>query len=47
MSDGLLRTDEQVLEEMFAQMGYRRRGNRIQEALYQAIKRAKSIQGAR
>ena len=47
MSDGLLRTDEQVFEEMFAQMGYRRRGNRIQEALYQAIKRAKSIQGAR
>ena len=44
MSDGYLRTDEQVFEEMFAQMGYRRRGNRIQEALYQAIKRAKSIQ---
>ena len=47
MSDGLLRTDEQVFEEMFAQLGYRRRGSRIQEALYQAIKQAKSIQGAR
>ena len=44
MSDGYLRTDEQVFEEMFAQMGYRRRGSRIQEALYRAIKQAKSIQ---
>ena len=44
MSDGLLRTDEQVFEEMFAQMGYKNRGKRIKEALYRAIKQAKSIQ---
>ena len=45
MSDGYLRTDEQVFEEMFAQLGYGRRGSRIQEALYQAIKQAKSSMG--
>ncbi|MDE2753525.1 MAG: AAA domain-containing protein [Gemmatimonadota bacterium] len=44
MSDGLLRTDEQVFEEMFARMGYRNRGKRIREALYRAIKQAKSTQ---
>ncbi len=44
MSDGLLRTDEQVFEEMFAQMGYKNRGKRIKEALYRAISQAKSAQ---
>ena len=45
MSDSLLRTDEQIFEEMFAQMGYKNRGKRIKEALYRAIRQAKSIQG--
>ena len=45
ISDGLLRTDEQIFEEMFARMGYRNRGKRIQEALYRAIRRAKSTHG--
>ena len=42
MSDGCLHTDKQIFEEMFQQMGYRRRGPRIKEALFKAIKRAKS-----
>ena len=41
MSDGLLRTDTQIFEEMFRELGYRRRGPRIKEALYKAIDRAK------
>ncbi len=41
MSDGLLRTDTQIFEEMFWELGYRRRGPRIKEALYKAIDRAK------
>ena len=41
MSDGLLRTDQQIFEEMFREMGYRRRGPRIKEALYKAIQDAK------
>lgn len=43
MSDGLLRTDEEVFEEMFERLGYGRRGSRIKEALFEAIR---SAQGA-
>ena len=42
MSDGLLRTDDQIFEEMFARLGYGRRGNRIRDALHHAIQLAKS-----
>jgi len=38
----LLRTDDQIFEEMFARMGYGRRGNRIRDALHHAIQLAKS-----
>jgi hypothetical protein len=41
MSDGLLRTDEEVFEEMFEQLGYGRRGSRIKEALFAAIRSAR------
>ncbi len=41
MSDGCLRTDDQIFEEMFQQLGYRRRGPRIKEALHSAITEAK------
>lgn len=41
MSDGLLRTNEQIFEEMFELLGYGRRGHRISEALYRAIAQAK------
>ena len=40
-SDGRLRTDEEIFEEMFQQMGYGRRGHRIKTALYRAIAQAK------
>ncbi|MCY3562622.1 MAG: AAA domain-containing protein [bacterium] len=40
MSDGLLRTDAQIFEEMFAELGYGRRGPRIKEALKKAIEKA-------
>ena len=41
MSDGLLRTDEQIFEEMFERLGYGRRGHRIRQALAEAIRRAR------
>ena len=41
MSDECLRTDDQIFEEMFQKLGYGRRGTRIREALYTAIKGAK------
>lgn len=41
MSDGLLRTDEEVFEEMFESLGYRRRGSRIRDALFEAIRSAR------
>ena len=41
MSDGLLRTDEQIFEEMFERLGYGRRGSRIKEALFDAIRSAR------
>lgn len=42
MSDGCLRTDDQIFEEIFQQLGYRRRGPRIKDALYRAIEQAKA-----
>lgn len=41
MSDGLLRTDDQIFEEMFKHLKYRKRGSRIRETLLRAIKSAK------
>lgn len=41
MSDDRLRTDEEIFEEMFGQMGYGRRGHRIREALHRAIAQAR------
>ncbi|WP_420637449.1 AAA domain-containing protein [Candidatus Poriferisocius sp.] len=37
MSDGLLRTDDQLFEEMFAKLGFKRRGPKIREVIGQAI----------
>jgi len=45
MSDGRLRTDEQIFEEMFERLGYGRRGHRIREALDRAIAQAKNAEG--
>ena len=44
MSDGRLRTDEQIFEVMFGRLGYGRRGHRIKKALYEAIAQAKMAQ---
>lgn len=38
-SDGLLRTDEEILSEMIQLLGFRRRGPRIVEAIQNAIER--------
>ena len=40
-SDGLLRTDEQLMAEMQRELGFRRRGKRIEDALARAIRRAR------
>ncbi len=40
-SDGLLRTDEQLMAEMLREMGFRRRGKRIEDALARAIRWAR------
>ncbi len=45
MSDGLLRTDDQILEEARAELGFRRRGSRIIEALGRAIRVARKREG--
>jgi hypothetical protein len=37
MSDGLLRTDDQILEEMVGMLGFARRGARIVERLRKAV----------
>jgi very-short-patch-repair endonuclease len=37
LSDGLLRTDDELLEEMMRELDFRRRGNRIVTALQRAI----------
>lgn len=36
-SDGLLRTDDELFEVVFAEMGLKRRGDRIKRRLYEAI----------
>jgi hypothetical protein len=36
-SDGQLRTDEQILDEMVATIGFARRGKRIETAILSAI----------
>lgn len=41
-SDGLLRTDEQLMAEMLRELGFRRRGKRIEDALARAIRRARA-----
>ena len=40
-SDGLLRTDEQLMADMQRELGFRRRGKRIEDALTRAIRRAR------
>ena len=42
MSDGFLRTDDQIFEEMFKHLKYNKRGSRIRETLFKAIKSAKN-----
>lgn len=46
ISDGRLRTDEEIFEEMFQRMGYGRRGHRIRERLNRAIAQAKNADSA-
>ena len=41
-SDTLLRTEEDLLQEMMEDLGFRRRGSRITERLNQAIREARS-----
>ncbi|HEY3341882.1 MAG TPA: hypothetical protein VGK81_07680, partial [Anaerolineae bacterium] len=36
-SDNLLRTDEEIIDEMVQELGFKRRGTRIEEVLRQAI----------
>jgi hypothetical protein len=38
-SDGHLRTDDQIIDEMIAELGFSRRGARIERALQAAIAR--------
>ena len=40
-SDGLLRTDEQLMDELRDELGFKRRGKRIEDALTRAIRRAR------
>lgn len=40
-SDGLLRTDDQLMEELRRELGFQRRGKRIEEALTRAVGRAR------
>ncbi len=40
-SDGLLLTDEQLMAEMLRELGFKRRGKRIEDALARAIRRAR------
>ena len=41
-SDGHLRTDDQIIDEMVAELGFSRRGARIERALQVAIARWRS-----
>jgi hypothetical protein len=38
-SDGQLRTDDQIIDEMVSTLGFSRRGNRIENAVRRAISR--------
>jgi hypothetical protein len=40
--DGRLRTDDQIIDEMIAELGFSRRGARIERALQAAIARWRS-----
>jgi very-short-patch-repair endonuclease len=40
-SDGVLRTEDEMIEEMVLELGYKRRGNRVLAAIKSAIKRAR------
>jgi very-short-patch-repair endonuclease len=42
LSDGQLLTDEQIVQEMISQLGFHRRGPRIEAAIMAAIKRVKT-----
>ena len=42
-SDGLLRTDEDLMAEMQRELGFKRRGKRIEDALARAIRRARPV----
>ena len=40
-SDGLLRTDDQLMAEMQRELGFQRKGKRIEDALGRAIRQAR------
>ncbi|MEG4394372.1 AAA domain-containing protein [Microcoleus sp. BROC3] len=42
LSDGCLRTDEEILKEMLPELGFKRRGARIDQAVFAAIERLRS-----
>lgn len=42
LSDGCLRTDEEILKEMLPELGFKRRGARIDQAVFGAIQRLRS-----
>jgi very-short-patch-repair endonuclease len=42
LSDGCLRTDEEILKVMLAELGFKRRGARIDQAVFAAIERLRS-----
>ena len=43
LSDGCLRTDEEILKEMLPELGFKRRGARIDRAVFAAIERLHSF----
>jgi len=43
LSDGCLRTDEEILKEMLPELGFKRRGARIDQAVFAAIERLRSF----
>jgi hypothetical protein len=43
LSDGCLRTDEEILKEMVSELGFKRRGARIDRAVQEAIQRVRSL----
>jgi very-short-patch-repair endonuclease len=42
LSDGCLRTDEEILKVMLPELGFKRRGSRIDQAVFAAIERLRS-----